>query len=198
MKHRTIDLSGLPAVGYGADSPVWWGTLGFVAVEGAGFALAVAMYLYLALAAPQWPIGIGPPRLGPGTLQLALLVLSAWPNILVDRAARRQDLKAVRLLLVVMCLIGLVSVGIRFFEFPALQIRWNLNAYGSVTWLVLGLHMTHLVTDLGDTVVLAVLMFTRHARGKRFSDVADNAFYWNFVIAAWVPLYLLIYWFPRL
>jgi len=42
-------------------------------------------------------------------------------------------------------------------------------------------------------------MFTRHARaGSRFSDVNDNAFYWDFVVASWIPIYLLIYWVPRL
>jgi heme/copper-type cytochrome/quinol oxidase subunit 3 len=41
-------------------------------------------------------------------------------------------------------------------------------------------------------------MFTRHGHGKRFADVEDNAFYWNFVVAAWVFLYALIYWLPRL
>jgi len=45
--------------------------------------------------------------------------------------------------------------------------------------------------------VLLVLMFTRHATGKHFSDVSDNAFYWYFVVASWIPLYLLIYWVPR-
>jgi cytochrome c oxidase subunit 3 len=198
-RRTPLDLSGLPTYGYGSASPIWWGTMGFMAVEGMGFVLAVGMYLYLAnVGGAGWPLGVAPPVLWPGTLQLVLLLASAWPNLLIDRAAKRQDLKRVQILLVVMSIIGLVSVGIRFYEFPALQIRWDENAYGSVTWLILGLHMTHLVTDLGDTLVLTALMFTRHAKGKRFSDVSDNAFYWYFVVAAWVPLYLLIYWFPRL
>ena len=42
------------------------------------------------------------------------------------------------------------------------------------------------------------LMFTRHGySGKRFSDVSDNAFYWNFVVAAWLPIYLLSTGLPR-
>jgi len=47
-------------------------------------------------------------------------------------------------------------------------------------------------------LVLAALMFTRYAKsGRRFSDVSDNAFYWDFVVGSWVLLYLLICWFPR-
>jgi hypothetical protein len=79
-----------------------------------------------------------------------------------------------------------------------LNTRWDLDAYGSAVWVVLGLHTTHLVTDLVDTLVLTALMFTRHATPRRFSDVSDNAFYWNFVVLAWLPLYLLLYWAPRL
>jgi len=95
-------------------------------------------------------------------------------------------------------LLGIVAVAIRGWEFTQLNVRWDANAYGSITWFVLGLHATHLLTDLGDTVVLAVLMFTRHVTERRFSDVSDNAFYWYFVVASWVPLYALLYWVPRL
>ena len=33
---------------------------------------------------------------------------------------------------------------------------------------------------------------------RRFSDVTDNVFYWNFVVLAWLPLYFLLDWVPRL
>jgi cytochrome c oxidase subunit 3 len=41
-------------------------------------------------------------------------------------------------------------------------------------------------------------MFTVHAKPRRFSDVTDNVFYWNFVVVAWLPLYILLDWVPRL
>jgi len=47
--------------------------------------------------------------------------------------------------------------------------------------------------------VLTALMFTRHGyQGRRFSDVDDNAFYWDFVVVSWLPVYFILYWFPRL
>ena len=55
-----------------------------------------------------------------------------------------------------------------------------------------------MATDAGDMLVLTALMFTRHGQGKRFSDVSDNAFYWYFVVGAWVPIWLLLYVLPRL
>jgi hypothetical protein len=43
------------------------------------------------------------------------------------------------------------------------------------------------------------MLFSRYAyEGRRFSDVDDNAFYWDFVVISWLPLYFILYWFPRL
>lgn len=195
MRHRPVaDVSQLPTYGFGSKSPIWWGTLGFVALEGTGFALAIGAYLYLAHLAPTWPIT---PQhdIRVATILTLLLLASVLPNLLLDRWARQQDLRKVRFGLVVMSLFGIAPLVVRIFEFGALTVLWDANAYGSVVWFLLGLHTTHLLTDAGDTVVLTVLMFTRHAKsGKRFSDVSDNAFYWYFVVATWLPIYLLLYW----
>jgi cytochrome c oxidase subunit 3 len=198
MKHHVArDVSDLPTYGFGHATTTWWGTLGFVASEGMIFVLAVAMYLYLAMHAQEWPIEARPPNLWPGTIVLVILFLSCIPNAMVDKAARKEDLHRVQWLMVLMSVIGLAVIGVRFYEFHTALVSWDSNAYGSIVWLILGLHATHLITDCADTLVLAALMFTRHAHGKRFSDVSDNAFYWYFVVIAWVPLYLLVYWFPR-
>ena len=74
---------------------------------------------------------------------------------------------------------------------------WDSDAYGSVVWLLLGLHTTHLITDTVDTAVLAVLFFTGPFEGKRFVDVSENALYWYFVVVSWLPIYAVIYLAPR-
>ncbi|MBV8916374.1 MAG: cytochrome c oxidase subunit 3, partial [Acetobacteraceae bacterium] len=140
-----------------------------------------------------------PPGLLWGTLITAWLLLTEIPNILIYRAAGEGDLRRVRWLLLVMTVAGIVPIVLRWYEFKTLWIMWDANAYGSVVWTLLGLHATHLVTDLGDTVVLGAMMFTRHGRNKRrLGDVQDNALYWHFVVLAWLPIYFLIYWVPRL
>ena len=70
----TVDLSGLPTFGFGPRSPTWWGTLGFIALEGTGFALAGASYLYLARLNSSWPLSSLPPDHWPGTILTALLL----------------------------------------------------------------------------------------------------------------------------
>ncbi|MBZ7927239.1 cytochrome c oxidase subunit 3 (plasmid) [Ensifer adhaerens] len=193
------DLTTLPAHGFGTASPTWWGTLAFMLIEGTGFALTVAVYLYLMALAPRWPLNAPPPDLLPGTLLTAVLLLSLLPNILIARWARTQDLQRVRIGLIVMVVMGVVPLALRIFEFSAMQIAWDRNAYGSIVWVMLGLHTTHILTDLVDTLVLTCLMFSRHGKNpRRFGDVSDNAMYWNFVVATWLPLFLCLYWVPRL
>ncbi len=200
MRERVVaDLSLLPLHGQASASVTWWGTLAFMLIEGTGFALVLAIYLYLADIAREWPLAAPPPDLGPGSGTTAILIASLAPNFLILRWAAQEQLIKVRIGLLVMVLFGIAPLVVRVFEFPALHVSWDSNAYGSITWTLLGLHTTHLITDLVDTLVLAVLMFTRHGRNKRrLGDVQDNALYWYFVVVTWLPIYGVLYWAPRL
>jgi cytochrome c oxidase subunit III len=199
MRMRVVQhIQGLQPYGHGVSSPTWWGTIGFIALEAMGFAIAIGTYLYLAVRDEQWPLGAAPPNPLVGSILLIVLLISVWPNMLSDRHARDEDLPRVRFDLVVMSLVGVATIVIRAFEFDMLHVSWDSNAYGSIVWALLGLHTLHLVTDVADTIVLTALMFTRHAHGRRFSDVTDNAFYWQFVVLSWILIYVLLYWVPRL
>jgi heme/copper-type cytochrome/quinol oxidase subunit 3 len=194
-----LDVSKLPLHGMGMASPTWWATCTFMLIEGMGFGLAVAVYFYLMSLAPQWPIGAPPPDLFAGVCVTALLVGSVIPNILVSRWAQRRELKKVKIGLVIMSFFAIAPLVFRIFEFPALNVNWDDNAYGSIVWTMLGLHTTHILTDLVDTLVLTALMFSRHGDNtRRYGDVEDNCLYWNFVVLAWLPLYACLYWVPRL
>ena len=192
------DLSQLPDHGHSHRSLTWWGMMGLICVEGTALALAAAAYLYLSGHELQWP----PQRIAPdatwGTVFTAIVALSFVPNMLLDKRAQQERIGPVRLWLVVMTLIGCVLLVVRYFEFRSMHVAWSDSAYGSAVIVLLGLHTVHLVTDLYDTVVLLVLMFTRHGlTGRRFVDTAENAAYWNFVIYVWLPIYLLLYFGPR-
>ena len=87
---------------------------------------------------------------------------------------------------------------LRAFEFTTLNERWDATAYGSILWAIMLIHTIHLATDWYDSLPLAALLFLRETDGRRFSDVEDNATYWNFVALSWLPLYALVYWLPRI
>jgi heme/copper-type cytochrome/quinol oxidase subunit 3 len=194
---RALDVAPLPSYAFGPRSIMWWGTAGVVAIETTVFGLALVTYFYLRALNPAWPLGVPPPDLAPGIVNLVILILSCVPNEFTRRAAHAHDLRKVRIGMVVCIAFSVAFIAVRVFEFRALNVSWDLNAYGSVVWLLLGLHTVHLLTDFGDTVVLAVLMFTGPLEGRRFVDVAENAMYWNFVVIAWLPIYVVLYWAPR-
>jgi heme/copper-type cytochrome/quinol oxidase subunit 3 len=196
---RTLDVSMLAPGGFGYRSLMWWGTFGLVFIEGTMFALAIGAYFYLRTRVPTWPPdGVAPPSLTWGTVNLVVLLASAIPNELAKRAAEHVQLGKVRLWLVVCILVGLVFNAVRAFEFMSLNVLWNTNAYGSIVWMLLALHTVHIATDVVDTGVLTALMFLGPIEEKRFVDVEENAVYWYFVVFTWVPIYLVIYWAPRL
>jgi cytochrome c oxidase subunit 3 len=192
-----LDVSGLPTVVFSHRSLMWWGTLGVMAIEGTLFALAIMAYFYLRSHQDTWPITALPPDLRWGTINTILMLASFLPAHLAKRAAERMSLGGVRLWLVVSVVFGLAFTWVRALEFTTLNVRWDSNAYGSVVWLLIGLHTTHVLTDLLDTIVLTVLFFTGPLDGKRYVDVSENSFYWYFVVAAWLPIYFVIYWGAR-
>jgi cytochrome c oxidase subunit 3 len=196
---RTIDVGGLPPGGFGSRSLMWWGTMGIVLIEGMAFALAIGAYFFLRTRMPHWPPhGVASPDLRYGLINTGILLASLAPNELAKRAGERIDLRSVRLWMVVCLLFGVAFNIVRIFEFQHLNVRWDRDAYGSIVWLLLGLHTTHIITDFLDTAVLTVLMFVGPIEEKRFVDVEENAVYWYFVVLAWLPIWGVIYWAPRL
>jgi len=195
----TRDLSELPTHAFGARSLTWWGVVGFMLIEGTGFALAIAAYFFLMSQEQLWPPSALPPKLLWGTLTLAVMLLSEIPNVWVKKAAEEERLRDTRIGLVIMSIVVIPLLVLRGFEFANLNIGWDRNAYGSILWALLLLHTTHLLTDWVDTLVLAALMFTEHGgEGRRFVDTSENGLYWHFVVLSWIPLYVVIYWVPRM
>jgi heme/copper-type cytochrome/quinol oxidase subunit 3 len=193
------DVSRLPEFAFGSRSLVWWGILGFMLIEGTAFVVAAGSYLYLVGRSDGWPPPqIEPPDLLWGTLFTVGLILTEIPNHWTAVRAKRQEDRKVRQGVVLMLVLAALLLAVRAMEFPHLNVRWDANAYGSVTWLMMVLHTVHVITDVLDTAVLAVFLFTHEVRGKEHSQVADNCIYWSFVVWTWVPIYLLVYWAPRL
>jgi heme/copper-type cytochrome/quinol oxidase subunit 3 len=191
------DVSSLPDYGMGTSALGFWGTAGFILIEGMAFVLGIGTLLYLLPQQPAWPPASPPPDLLWGTLFTVVVVLSEIPNVFAGRAAVACNLRGVRIGLALAVLVGLVLMAIRAFEFGALNERWDHNAYGSIVWALMLMHTVHVATDVYDTIVLAVLAFTRPLDGRKFSDVEDNATYWHFVVVTWLVLYAIIYWLPR-
>jgi cytochrome c oxidase subunit 3 len=196
---ETVDVSGLPDHAFGSRSILWWATVGIIAIELTVFVLAVAAYYYLQGNEQTWPpAGIALPDPFWPNVNLAVLLLSCVPNHFLKKAAEDKDLRKIRIWIVVADLFAVAFTSIRGLDFARLGASWDVNAYTSITWTLLGLHTFHLLTDLLDTFVLTALVFTHHGEEpKRMVDVSENCFYWYFVVLAWIPIYFVLYWSPR-
>lgn len=194
---RVLDVGALPDYAFGHSGLIWWGTVGFMVIEGSMLLLVLLTYFVLRTRVPEWPPGLPNPDVTLGTLNTLVLLASLVPNQMCKKAAEEMETRRVRRLMLVMIAFAVAFLAIRAFEFGSLAAAWDTNAYGSIVWFVMGLHTAHLLTDFGDTVVLAALMHTSHVKPKRFVDVSENCLFWYFVVAIWIPVYVVIYFAPR-
>lgn len=198
-ERAVLDISDLPSVVYGPRDLMWWGTILMMVIEGFSLALVAFTYIYLRKNSIEWPPAGTPlpsltiPSMNMGFM-LASLPLAWWTR----GRAQRLDIKGIRIGMILSSVAALVAMGLRFFEFAALNTQWNSNAYGSVVWFILGLHATLMLFDVYDTVGLTCIFFSRNLEAKHYVAVTDNEEYWVFTVLVWLPLYVLVFFGPRI
>jgi cytochrome c oxidase subunit 3 len=191
------DVRELPRTVFGHRSLMWWGTVGFIVIEGSTLFICLVSYFYLRRNFSTWPPEhIYRPELVIPTIQALLMLASNIPMRAVDRASSRMDLPAVRGSLVICSFLIVVMTVLRVFEFSSLKVRWDTNAYGSAAWATLVAHTTLLVLEMAETIVITLLMFQPDVEERDLSGVSDNALYWYFLTLVWIPLYVMVFLTP--
>jgi cytochrome c oxidase subunit III len=192
-KPLTLDVSGLPSLAFGPSNTTWLANVFYMAIEGMMFALMFASYFYLRTRTQDWPPGHLPPAITYGAINAAVFLISVVPARWVQKRAPAGDRPAIRNGLIILSLFALGATVVRVFEFASLNCRWSDDAYSSTVWVLIGLHTGHLLTELIETLVLAVMSFTRKMEGTRLADAAINSDYWYFVVITGLIVDLLIY-----
>lgn len=191
------DVSDLPRTVFGHRSLMWWGTLGFVVIEGTTLFICVVSYLYLRRNFSTWPPEhVLRPRLIIPTVQVILMLTSIIPMGWVDAASRRLDLQGVRKGMLTCSVFAVAMTLLRWFEFESLNVRWDSNAYGSAAWAILTAHSTLLLLETAETIAMTVLVFGNSLEERDLAGTSDNAFYWYFMAGIWFPLAAVIYLSP--
>lgn len=191
---RVLDVSALPHSTIDSRALIWWGNLGMMTIEGTVFALALATFIYLRMSNLDWPPATVPkPDMLLPTINLVLLILSGIPALYADAAARRQDLNGVRIAMAVFIVMGIAFAAIRFVVFANLGYKWSDHAFGSIVWVVMGMHLFHVIVATGENTMILVYLMVWPATKKRYLDVRCAAVYWYFVILSWLPFFILIF-----
>lgn len=196
---RTIELGKLPTVVFDHHSVVWWGTIGFILIEGFTLLLMMASYFYLRMNELEWPPGRTPaPDVMIATINTILILLIIIPMRIADKASRHYDKSRVVTMMLIAAAMTAVAIVLRWFEIRDLHVTWDAHAYGSASWGLLVLHATLLVADFFETGVMVSLFIFGYGMKKHYSDVSDAAFYQYFLSAINVPVYLIVFWGPRI
>jgi cytochrome c oxidase subunit 3 len=167
-----------------------------------------------------------PPLLAPvpgllyATLNTALLLASCGLMAWVDRGARRQFAELDRLRVatpsaapaeaclevrpagLLLGLFGLTLLAaaafiLRLYEFPGLKVSWNDNAYASLVWSILGLHLSYILVGVIELAALVSWVALYGLDENQSIEITLTATYWYWTVGSWVVLYGLVYWFPR-
>jgi cytochrome c oxidase subunit I+III len=192
------DVRALPRTVFGHRALMWWGTMGFIVIEGTTLFICAMAYFYLRRNNfTTWPPEhIYRPALIIPTIQALLMLVSIIPMRWVDRHSSRMDIRGVRSGLLICSGLILIMCVLRIFEFQALKVRWDTSAYGSVAWAVVFTHTTLLVLEAAETLAITALMFSPTVEERDLSGVSDNALYWYFLTGVWIPLYIAVYLSP--
>ena len=194
-----IDVAALPDTAFGVRDIMWWGTLGFVVIEGFTLVLCAVAWLYLRNRTGNWPPpGTPMPSLALPSGTVLSMILSIPVAQWTAREARKYALRRTRLGLTLLTVFGVSFVVLRVLTMLyALNVRWDANAYGSSQWLVFGVHGTLLAVELVEVAGMALIFWIGTVEEKHFSDAADLTFYWLFMILSWIPLYVMCILVPR-
>lgn len=197
QRPRVLDVSGLDTHAFGSRGLTWWGVNVFIAIEGTMLALCIASALYLQSQAPEWPLGkIAPPLLLP-TINTLVMLASVVPMIWTERLAPTMDRRRILAALGVCLAFGVAFCVLRALELARLPMRWDSNVYWSLLWVTVGLHTGHLVAEVIETAVIAAALLPGgEIEPKLYVDVEDNALYWYFIVAVWLPVYAVLFVWP--
>lgn len=194
---RVIDVSDLPEGTIDSRALIWWGNLGMMVIEGTMFALVIATYLYLRTVNIDWPPStVQPPVLFWPTLDLLILIVTVAPVLWADRAAKREEKGPVFVGLLAVVVAGLVVLFCRYRILANLGYRWSDHAYGSLIWVIFGLHILHVLAATCESGLLAFYCAVWPMTKKKYLDVRCTAVYWYFVVITWLPFYFIIFIVP--
>jgi cytochrome c oxidase subunit III len=99
--------------------------------------------------------------------------------------------------LFVMFVVCAISILLRCREFKDVHFRWDDNAYGSVVWAILVMHLIYLISAAGEFVLMFAWAIVHPFEDKHGLDVTLMGGFWYWVVGIWAISYVIVFWYPR-
>lgn len=199
MQVKTLDVSHLPPYEVSTQAPLWWGQLLLTFIEITMFSLLIAAFLYVRLQVDVWPPpGDQFPHVLLPTLALIPLLLSAVGSYWATEAAKNNDRRGMLLGMGLNLVLASLFLVMRIFEWHSFNFSYKADSFGTYMWAFLALHSFDYVASMIETVVLFIIIAIGRYGGKQRVGVHVDSVLWYFVVGMWIPLYIVIYWSPRI
>jgi cytochrome c oxidase subunit 3 len=169
------------------------GTVVWLASELMFFSGLFAAYYTLRAQSAVWPPKGANLDTLTATVATALLVLSSGTMQLGVRAVARGNRGAYLRWLAVTFVLGTVFVLFQASDWSRLNFGIGSNAYGSAFYLMTGFHGLHVIGGLVAMMVLGGRGLARTFGTEDLPSVEMLSYYWHFVDAVWVALWLTIF-----
>jgi cytochrome c oxidase subunit 3 len=188
----------LPVGPTGGRGVGWNGLAALIATEAALFAYLLFAYFYMGASAPSGWLLEPHPKLNlalPNTIILLLSSVAMWWG---ERGVKRNRRGAALAGTGIALLLGTLFALVQTWEWKAKTYGLGTSSYASLYFVTTGFHMAHVIVGL----VIMALLFLWIARGYfspvRRIAVANGTYYWHFVDAIWLFVFVTYYVTPYL
>lgn len=196
--YAALDATRLPRWSAGSDSPQWWGASVLIAILATVYATLIASWFYLRMGANKWPPAeLGMPMIFWPTVGTGIRLASEPLMLWASKAAARGQRTALAVPLggAIILMIGwMVLIIESYFHLPY---DWTFGTYGSIEWSM----TTFAFLNAFVAVIWGIALWIRALEGyitpERRVGLQMLKMYWTFNFIAWVFLWLVIYYGPR-
>ena len=177
----------------------WWGMVLLIATEATIFASLLASYFFIRAISPEWPLaGIEAPKLDRISVFTVVLLASSLPLIAAERAIMRGRVDRVRWLLALSFVMGLAFLIHQGIEYLDLHFGIHDNAYGSLFYVITGLHGLHVLIGLLMSLVVQAKAAVGRITAERHETLRIFSLYWHFVDVVWIFVFSSLYLSPHI
>lgn len=175
-------------------APLWLGMVGLITIEAVLFISLIVSYFYLRFYAPEWPLGgISKPDLLLPSIGALILLASSGPMYWADSSIKKGNVRNLKIGLALSFVLGTIFLVLKVIEYSGYDYNWATNAYGSITWTIVGFHAAHVLTVMLKVIVVFAAAVRGYFSEHRNLGVRINGLYWHFVVVVWIPLFFTLY-----
>jgi heme/copper-type cytochrome/quinol oxidase subunit 3 len=189
-------MSAAPAARTAAPSNAALGTLVFISSEATFFLFLLIAYISYRDVVTTGPTAKSALDVGRTAIFSVCLWASSGTVWLSGWRLRRDDVRGFRLLLGLTILLGLVFLLGQAWEYHTLadeNVTMARNLFGSTFFLLTGFHGLHVAIGLVLLCVLFGLNWTGVVRSPHNGALRSIEYYWHFVDAVWVFIFIFVY-----